>query len=57
VAERVQFGPKAGGASSPQRVNSQEQSADLGSDNQASSVEEIPTINIDDEIKPEDLPF
>ena len=51
VAERVQFGPKASGAGAPQRANSQEQRADK------SAVEEIPTINIDEEIKAEDLPF
>ena len=60
VAERVQFGPKASGAGAP-RANSQEQRAEGqnqgGSMNQAPSIEEIPTINIDEEIKAEDLPF
>lgn len=48
VAERVQFGPKPGGApaSGPEQGSSDDP-----------AVAEIPTINIDEEIKPEDLPF
>ncbi len=58
VAERVQFGPKSTGAGAPQRANSQEQRADAGAGSQVpSGIEEIPTINIDEEIKAEDLPF
>jgi single-strand DNA-binding protein len=61
VAERVQFGPKAmsGGAGAP-RANSGEQRAETPSSNamnQNPQIEEIPTINIDEEIKAEDLPF
>jgi single-strand DNA-binding protein len=54
VAERVQFGPKAGGAPAggPSAPRPTESAAD-----QKSPLEEIPTINIDEEIKPEDLPF
>lgn len=52
VAERVQFGPKAMGGSAPR-------SSQPASDTAASTpaIEEIPTINIDEEIKAEDLPF
>lgn len=55
VAERVQFGPKAMGGGAP-RFN---QSADIKAPvpAQNSAIEEIPTINIDEEIKAEDLPF
>jgi len=53
VAERVQFGPKAGGAGgAPSAPRQSEPAAE-----QKSPLEEIPTINIDEEIKPEDLPF
>ena len=57
VAERVQFGPKAGGAGAPS-ANRQAQSVNQPA-SQASTpaIEEIPTINIDEEIKAEDLPF
>lgn len=54
VAERVQFGPKAGGVSSG--ASSAPRQTDSAAD-QKSPLEEIPTINIDEEIKPEDLPF
>lgn len=54
VAERVQFGPKAGGGSSG--ASSAPRHAEPAAD-QKSPLEEIPTINIDEEIKPEDLPF
>lgn len=56
IAERVQFGPKAMGGSvgsKPQTANS----APVAQSDQSSAVEEIPTINIDEEIKAEDLPF
>lgn len=53
VAERVQFGPKAGGAPMGSGAPRQAESAA----DQKSPLEEIPTINIDEEIKPEDLPF
>lgn len=58
VAERVQFGPKAGGAGMPSTTRPT-QSAASASDNSAqlAAIEEIPTINIDEEIKAEDLPF
>ncbi len=58
VAERVQFGPKAGGAGMPSAARPA-QSAMNTSDTSAqlSAIEEIPTINIDEEIKAEDLPF
>lgn len=55
VAERIQFGPKAGSASGSQRTSSnQDFPKDTGSQ---AAIEEIPTINIDEEIKAEDLPF
>ncbi len=54
VAERIQFGPRAGGsmggaprASAP----AMEQSA------QAAPVSELPIIEVEDEVKAEDLPF
>ena len=53
VAERVQFGPKAGGA--PMGSGAPRQAESVA--DQKSPLEEIPTINIDEEIKPEDLPF
>lgn len=55
VAERVQFGPKASGVGAP-RATSNAPRADqpVG---QVPAIEEIPTINIDEEIKAEDLPF
>ncbi len=63
VAERVQFGPKAGGGASapsgqapsfrPQSSNS----TGASMNQTAAVIEEIPTINIDEEIKAEDLPF
>ncbi len=52
VAERLQFGPKAGGGGASGAPRASEPAAD-----QKSPLEEIPTINIDEEIKPEDLPF
>lgn len=52
VAERVQFGPKASGS-----VNSKPQTVNSGGQNAPAPLEEIPTINIDEEIKAEDLPF
>ncbi len=57
VAERVQFGPKAGGGGvGAPRANGKEHTAETLAE-QKSPLEEIPTINIDEEIKPEDLPF
>jgi len=56
VAERVQFGPKAGAAPSTGRASPAGAGGEAAHD-QKSPLEEIPTINIDEEIKPEDLPF
>ena len=53
VAERIQFGPKAGGAGAPRGASAPTEAVA----EQKQAVEEIPTINIDDEIKAEDLPF
>lgn len=51
IAERVQFGPKAGGArSESSAAASQPAEVDAAKD-------EIPTINLDEEISAEDLPF
>jgi single-strand DNA-binding protein len=57
VAERIQFGPKAGGGSAP--TSGFNASDNLGGGGRANDeANEIPTINIDEEdIKPEDLPF
>lgn len=55
VAERVQFGPKAGGAGAPRAATNEPRADQSASSNPA--IEEIPTINIDEEIKAEDLPF
>lgn len=52
VAERIQFGPKAMGTAGGS-FNKPAAAAPAA----APAVEEIPTINIDEEIKPEDLPF
>ncbi|PIR87358.1 MAG: single-stranded DNA-binding protein [Candidatus Harrisonbacteria bacterium CG10_big_fil_rev_8_21_14_0_10_49_15] len=61
VAERVQFGPKAAGSSSGGSGNSRPeanwQSASANDEKNDSSLEDIPTINIDEDIKEEDLPF
>ncbi|MDO8602191.1 MAG: single-stranded DNA-binding protein [bacterium] len=59
VAERVQFGPKAGSAGSTgsRQVGSSPAEAGGVPAEQKSPLEEIPTINIDEEIKAEDLPF
>ncbi|MDP3901929.1 MAG: single-stranded DNA-binding protein [bacterium] len=47
VAERIQFGPKSAGVSKPS-----------GRDSAPSSpTSDVPTINVDEEIKTEDLPF
>lgn len=54
VAERVQFGPKAAGSAAGRQSPV---ASNTGATSQASAVEEIPTINIDEEIKAEDLPF
>lgn len=57
VAERVQFGPKAaGGGQGGAGFKSQAASGNQPTA-QAPAIEEIPTINIDEEIKAEDLPF
>ncbi|PIT93040.1 MAG: single-stranded DNA-binding protein [Candidatus Harrisonbacteria bacterium CG10_big_fil_rev_8_21_14_0_10_38_8] len=48
VADRVQFGPRPGGSS---------QGVSESAEDTAKAVEDIPTINIDEEINSEDLPF
>ncbi len=63
VAERVQFGPKSSGAGAPPSGGANRVAPNAGSQsgtpsmNQSPAIEEIPTINIDEEIKAEDLPF
>ncbi len=57
VAERVQFGPKAMGTSQGSSNKSQVASGPAQGTSQTPAIEEIPTINIDEEIKAEDLPF
>jgi len=56
VAERVQFGPKAGGGSGGGSSDFGG-GADQAGEAKKKEVEDIPTINIDDDIKEEDLPF
>ena len=56
VAERIQFGPKAAGARSAGSGQAGPE-AEAPAATDKSPLEEIPTINIDEEIKPEDLPF
>ena len=59
VAERVQFGPKAmgGGANTPNASRFAPTAGAQSTGSQTPAIEEIPTINIDEEIKAEDLPF
>ncbi len=54
IAERVQFGPRAGGGSKAFPL-----AASQGGEPRPDEVgrEEIPTINVDEEIKSDDLPF
>ncbi len=54
VAERVQFGPKAQGSTF---AKAPEDRAGSSAHASTPAIEEIPTINIDEEIKAEDLPF
>ncbi len=54
VAERVQFGPKAGAPGAPRASSG---GSDFQKEGGMPAIEEIPTINIDEEIKAEDLPF
>ena len=56
VCERIQFGPRNSSSSDGVRQPVSKKTVDTGKDDQA-VVEEIPSINIDDDIKPEDLPF
>ena len=51
IAERMQLGPRPGG-SRPDQGQDQKSSAPT-----TPAAEEIPVINVDEEIKPEDLPF
>jgi single-strand DNA-binding protein len=53
VAERVQFGPKAMAGGAGGSFSKPATSTPTA----MPAIEEIPTINIDEEIKPEDLPF
>lgn len=63
IAERVQFGPRAGGLSGPRpdAGGNVVGSGRAAPATDASSVEEVPTVQVDDpvagEIKAEDLPF
>lgn len=57
VAERVQFGPKASGAGAQSSSFKPQAPSSTSEQSQNSGIEEIPTINIDEEIKAEDLPF
>jgi single-strand DNA-binding protein len=56
VAERVQFGPKAMGGGAPGNTGFKSPASTEASAS-TPAIEEIPTINIDEEIKAEDLPF
>lgn len=54
VCERIQFGPRSAGGSSDTSSRAQ----DSSSDNFDDSLEDnVPEVSVDDEIKPEDLPF
>lgn len=59
ICERLQLGPRAAGATSgaarPAATGKPEQNPEF--DQQAPAVEEIPVIDIEDDIKAEDLPF
>ncbi|MEZ4156380.1 MAG: single-stranded DNA-binding protein [Candidatus Paceibacterota bacterium] len=57
IADRVQFGAKAGGGSSGPSPSFSKPVASQENQSQEVKEEEIPTIDLDDEIKPEDLPF
>lgn len=57
IADRVQFGAKAGGGSSGGAPAFSKPAARQEDQSQEVKEEEIPTIDLDDEIKPEDLPF
>lgn len=62
VAERIQFGPKAGSTGSPRAGGARGGQAGGGAPqsfpkDETPAIEEIPTINIDEDIKAEDLPF
>lgn len=54
IAERIQFGPRAGGAapSAPRQAPPQMEAAP-----QAAPAPELPVIEVEDEVKAEDLPF
>lgn len=52
VAERIQFGPRAGGGFNPQLASAPQPVAA-----QTSAAPELPVIEIEEEIKAEDLPF
>jgi len=51
IAERMQLGPRPGGGGAPSQ-----KSAELASTS-APKADEMPVINLDEEVKPEDLPF
>lgn len=58
IAERVQFGPRAaGGGGSPPAGGWGGSASRATASNDVPAMEEIPTINVDEEIKTDDLPF
>lgn len=61
ICERLQLGARpmgGGGQGNPTREKvAQSAAQDSGSDEISAPVEEIPVIDIEDDIKPEDLPF
>jgi single-strand DNA-binding protein len=59
VADRVQFGPRAGGSGAPRQAGSNEpQGEDGGMNANASAMPELDTINYPEEdINPDDIPF
>lgn len=59
IAERIQFGQRASGQQGAGFAKSTATAGESSDNDQprGDSVEEIPTINIDDDIKEEDLPF
>ncbi|MFH0890610.1 MAG: single-stranded DNA-binding protein [Candidatus Liptonbacteria bacterium] len=58
ICERLQLGPRAGGGAAPMgnpaAASAKENKAE---DVQSAPPEEIPIIDLEDDIKPEDLPF
>ncbi len=59
ICERLQLGPRAGGGAAPtgNPAAASERDSKPEESPQAPAVEDIPIIDLEDDIKPEDLPF